>query len=105
MLKPHTSSSAMPVLEQGLLGAVALALVAIMSLPAARGVGAIGWWPLWLTLLPFSAWAALRLSRRLSAADESDRRRLPGSPRRAVSARNPRLRRSTAPARAWSRAA
>lgn len=54
-----------PFLEQALLGAVALALVAMLSLPAARGVSdAFGWMPFWLLALPLSAWGAARALRR-----------------------------------------
>lgn len=57
-------SSSMPLLEQFLLAAVALALVAMLSLPAARGVSdAFGWMPFWLLALPLSAWGAARALR------------------------------------------
>ena len=57
-------SSSIPFLEQGLLGAVALALVAMLSLPAARGVSDVfGWMPFWLLALPLSAWVAARALR------------------------------------------
>ncbi|MCX7041095.1 MAG: hypothetical protein NT117_00080 [Gammaproteobacteria bacterium] len=55
------------VLEQAMLGAVALALVAMLSLPAARGVSEVfGWLPFWLLALPLSAWAVARTLRRRS---------------------------------------
>jgi hypothetical protein len=51
----------MSLLEQSLLGAVLLALVAMVSLPAARGVSeSFGWLPFWLLALPSSAWIAAR---------------------------------------------
>lgn len=57
-------SSSIPLLEQSLLAAVALALVAMLSLPAARGVSdAFGWMPFWLLALPLSAWGAARALR------------------------------------------
>lgn len=57
-------SSSVPLLEQALLGAVALALVAMLSLPAARGVSdTFGWMPFWLLALPLSAWVAVRALR------------------------------------------
>lgn len=57
-------SSSMSLLEQALLGAVALALVAMLSLPAARGVSdAFGWMPFWLLALPLSAWGVARALR------------------------------------------
>ncbi len=56
--------SSLSLLEQTLLGAVALALVAMLSLPAARGLSdAFGWMPFWLLALPLSAWAVARALR------------------------------------------
>lgn len=64
-----------PLLEQALLGAAALALVAMLSLPAARGVSdAFGWMPFWLLALPLSAWTAARALRHL---EHRQRRVLP----------------------------
>ena len=58
-------SSSMSLLEQALLGAIALALVAMLSLPAARGVSdTFGWLPFWLLALPLSAWAVASALRR-----------------------------------------
>lgn len=63
MSQPHPSS--VSVIEQGLLGAAALALVALLSLPAARGVSdTFGWLPFWMLALPLSAWAMARALRR-----------------------------------------
>lgn len=57
-------SSSMSLLEQALLGAVALALVAMLSLPAARGVSdTFGWLPFWLLVLPLSACGVARALR------------------------------------------
>lgn len=51
-------------IEQSLLGAVALGVVAMLSLPAARaGSETFGWLPFWLLALPLSAWAVARLLR------------------------------------------
>lgn len=51
-------------LEQSLLGATALGLVAMLSFPAARGIGeTFGWLPFWLLALPLAAWATARLLR------------------------------------------
>lgn len=51
-------------IEQSLLGAVALGLVAMLSLPIARsGSETFGWLPFWLLALPLSAWAVARLLR------------------------------------------
>lgn len=49
-------------LRQGLAGLVFLALVAVVSLPAARAAGPIGWLPLWLPAMPLAALGALRLA-------------------------------------------
>lgn len=58
--------SSMSLLEQALLGAVALALVAMLSLPAARGLSdTFGWLPFWLLALPLSAWGVARALRQL----------------------------------------
>ncbi|NOT87607.1 MAG: hypothetical protein HOP03_05440 [Lysobacter sp.] len=63
MSQPHSSSVFL--LEQCLLGAVALAWVALLSLPAARGVSeTFGWLPFWMLSLPLSAWAVARVLRR-----------------------------------------
>lgn len=60
---------AMPVVEQLLLGALGLALVLMLSFPAARGVSAMfGWVALWLPGLPAVALLACRLARRWSDA-------------------------------------
>lgn len=60
-------SSSMSLLEQALLGAIALALVAMLSLPAARGVSdTFGWLPFWLLALPLSAWGVARALRQRS---------------------------------------
>lgn len=56
--------SSMSLLEQALLGAVALALVAMLSLPAARGLSdTFGWLPFWLLALPLSACGVARTLR------------------------------------------
>lgn len=61
------SRSAVPAIEQILAGLMAVAVVAMLSLPAARGTSAaLGWLPLWLLGLPAMALATsvlLRLSR------------------------------------------
>lgn len=68
-------SSSVSLLEQSLLGAVALALVAMLSLPAARGVSdSFGWLPFWLLALPLSAWMTARVLRY-----RDDLERLPAS--------------------------
>ncbi|QDW66949.1 hypothetical protein [Luteimonas granuli] len=47
------------------LAAMFLAVVAMLSLPQARGASAVlGWLPLWLAGLPASAWLALAAARR-----------------------------------------
>lgn len=51
-------------LEQCLLAAAALALVAMLSLPAMRSVSeSFGWLPFWLLALPLTAWATARALR------------------------------------------
>lgn len=62
MSQPNSS-----LLEHCLLGAAALALVALLSLPAARGVSdTFGWLPFWMLALPLTAWAVARTLRRRS---------------------------------------
>ena len=93
-------------LRQALVGAAFLGLVAIASLPAARGAGPMGWMPLWLLGMPLVALAALELAGRggrapaAPAANPAARRRArPAQARRrkAVRAGQPR-RRAAAPA-------
>ena len=58
----HTSSSPETrFLRQVLLGAAFLGAVAVVSLPAARGAGALGWMPMWLLGMPLAALATLAL--------------------------------------------
>lgn len=62
----HSSSfeSSHAPLEQTLLALAALAAVALLSFPAARGASeAFGWLPFWLLALPLSAWATARALR------------------------------------------
>lgn len=55
----------MPMVEQLLLGAIGLALVLMLSFPAARSTSALfGWMALWLPGLPLAALLACRLARR-----------------------------------------
>jgi hypothetical protein len=55
-------------IEQALVGALALGLVAMLSFPGARAAdGAIGWLPFWLVALPASAWLTARGLRRRAA--------------------------------------
>ena len=62
MSQRHLSSISL--LEQCLLAATGLALVAMLSLPAMRGVSnTFGWLPFWLLTLPLTAWAAARALR------------------------------------------
>lgn len=66
---PEPDPQSLPLFEQCLLGAAGLGLVALLSLPAARGMSAaLGWMPLWLLLMPLAAWVALRVARRGRAA-------------------------------------
>jgi hypothetical protein len=74
-------------IEQALLGAVALGPVVLLSFPEARGADAtFGWWPLWLSALPLSAWAVARTLRRHADANLARQpsariHRLPAVPR------------------------
>jgi hypothetical protein len=62
MSQPHPSSASL--IEQGLIGMVALALVALLSLPAVRGMSeTFGWLPFWLPALPLTAWVVARALR------------------------------------------
>lgn len=55
-------------IEQALIGALALGLVAMLSFPGARAAdGAVGWLPFWLVALPASAWFTARGLRRREA--------------------------------------
>lgn len=69
---PHTASRPAParpmpgdvLIEHALLGLAALAVVALISLPAARSASdTFGWLPFWLLALPLCAWATARLLR------------------------------------------
>ena len=63
-------------IEQSLLGAVALGLVAMLSLPVARASSeTVGWLPFWLLALPLSAWTVARLLRLREARAMADARR------------------------------
>ena len=60
----HRHDSTVPLLEQCLLAAAVLSLVAMLSLPAIRSVStSFGWLPFWLLALPLTAWAAVRALR------------------------------------------
>lgn len=73
--RPSSSAS---LLEQSLLGALALALIAMLSLPAARGVSeSFGWLPFWLLALPLSAWATARALRYGNGLERRRARALP----------------------------
>jgi hypothetical protein len=62
---PHRlPSPAHALIEDALLGTVALAGLAMLTFPAARGVDeTFGWLPLWLSVLPLGAWAMARTLR------------------------------------------
>ena len=64
LVMPATAHDRPSLIEQSLLGTVALGLVAMLSLPAARSTSeSLGWLPFWLLALPLSAWAVARLLR------------------------------------------
>lgn len=58
----HSTTPETRFLRQVLIGVAFLGLVAIVSLPAARGAGPVGWMPLWLLGMPLAALAALALA-------------------------------------------
>ena len=98
-------------LRQGLLGLAFLGLVAMLSLPAARGAGPVGWMPMWLLGMPLAAFAALALAERFTragtraaaapvAAAASRRRARPAQARRRAPRRGAAGRRPGAPAAA-----
>ena len=61
-------------IEQTLLGALALGLLAMLSFPAARSSGdLLGWLPFWLVALPSSAWLTARALRLREAAAHARR--------------------------------
>ncbi len=60
----HRHLPSVSLLEQYLLAAVALVLVAMLSLPQARSAGdTLGWVPFWLLAFPLTAWATARALR------------------------------------------
>jgi hypothetical protein len=80
-------------LEQGLLAAVALALVAMLSLPAVRSADdTFGWVPFWLLALPLTAWVTAWALRQRSHRE----RRLPMATVHAIGAMRPRAQTSQA---------
>lgn len=84
-----------PPIEQALLGVLALAVLALLIFPAARGVSEVlGWLPLWLPGLPGCAWAALRLRRWREEVAAVRRTRAPQDLARVHSLRPPQARRA-----------
>ncbi len=79
--------SGTPPLAAWLLGALFLGAVAVLSLPAARASGALGWTPLWLLGMPLASLAALAAARfhlrlprrRMPDSSPAMRRRRPGT--------------------------
>ncbi len=64
--------SSVSLVEECLLGAGALGLVAMLSLPAARSVNdTFGWLPFWLLALPLAAWATARALRHRSSRERA----------------------------------
>ena len=47
-------------LDELLCAALGVGLVLVILVPAARGMSAIGWLPMWLVAMPAAAWWALR---------------------------------------------
>lgn len=62
MQNVHFSPSARGVMRRVLVGAAFLGAVAVLSLPAARGAGPVGWMPMWLLGMPLAGLAALALA-------------------------------------------
>lgn len=101
-----SSSTGSRFLRQALAGAAFLGLVALVSLPTARGAGPIGWGPLWLPGMPLVALAALMLAdlrervrepaARGSTAAVRRRARPPQARRRAAARPGPSRRRAAA---------
>lgn len=48
-------------LRQALLGLAFVGLVAVLSLPAARGTGPVGWMPMWLLGMPLAGLGVLTI--------------------------------------------
>jgi hypothetical protein len=70
----HEPARTLSSLEQALIGALALGLVAMLSFPAARATdGTVGWLPFWLIALPVSAWLTARWLRRREATARAAR--------------------------------
>ncbi|NUO74687.1 MAG: hypothetical protein HOQ32_01610, partial [Lysobacter sp.] len=58
--RPSAAPAVDPRVEQALRYAVAIGAVLVLLLPAARAFSAqIGWLPLWLLVMPLTAWWAL----------------------------------------------
>lgn len=91
-----TTASAPSFFEQTSLALAALAVVALLSFPAARGASdAFGWLPFWLLALPLSAWAtALALRVRAARGRASDEARPLASVHAIASARGAFVRRA-----------
>lgn len=69
---PHrhaaTPTRTLSVIEQAMIGALALGFVAMLCFPGARAAdGTVGWLPFWLVALPSSAWLTARWLRRREA--------------------------------------
>jgi hypothetical protein len=76
-------------LDEALRALVAIGIVLVLLLPAARGHHALlGWWPLWLVAMPACAWWALHRFPVPVEATAGVRRLLPArrAPRRAAQA-------------------
>lgn len=92
----NESRAPLSVLDEILCTALAVGLVLVALLPAARGMSPLGWGPLWLVGMPAAAWWAARgfaLPKRRSRGVEAGRSARPV--RRTV----PQARRAARPAR------
>lgn len=53
------SNDSRALLDELLCTALTVGLVLVLLVPGARGMGTMGWWPLWLVGMPAVAWWAL----------------------------------------------
>lgn len=94
-----STSAPRSLLDELLCTALAVGLVIVALVPGARGVGAAGWWPMWLVGMPAVAWWALhgfvlpvRRAAVAGAPTARARRALPQASRSTRVARRARLR-------------
>ncbi len=79
-LSPRSAPAVDPRLDAALRQIALIGLAAVLAIPAARGYSAsLGWMPLYLLVMPLTAWWALHRFRlpRAAAAEPRRTRRLP----------------------------